>query len=240
MAKRKLKLAEYVALATGIVALALFFIPSSADVLKRWGLNVVIAWLILTLGAALVEVLSGRSWKRMALVTFAVALVSGAILVFLNRAETERMSEDNNAKTSDELAIIQRLASELQGEKLLRRYPLGYAIFYVDRQERVIPVEAAALSAYELDWSAVKLKQYQEEGVIDLTLPTLRQKNDGPEPFTISLGLYEPRRVGLINCNTLVPRGKLEKALSVCGEIVAIDGPNVVFLIGVQHLRLPA
>src|SRR5262249_3018156 len=71
-----------------------------ADVLKRGGLNIVIAWLILTLGSALVEFLSGRSWKRIGTVTLTVAVLSGVGLVALSHSEGERPPVIKEAKAS--------------------------------------------------------------------------------------------------------------------------------------------
>lgn len=144
------------------------------------------------------------------------------------------------ARALDQLEMIKRLVSELERETFLRRYPLGYAIFYADHENKVIPYDAKFYTAYELDWSAIKLTQHPEFGTVTLALPTLREKGSGDTGLAFSPQLYGPKRVGLINCSTAMPSSdKPEQALTVCGEIIAIRGTTVVYLIGVRDLRVP-
>ncbi len=82
---RKITAVEKIGLILAVVALALWFVPGVQEMFVRWGVHMVIAWLILTLGTAGIESLSGRSGKRVAAVTFVVAIVAGMVLLLVSR-----------------------------------------------------------------------------------------------------------------------------------------------------------
>jgi len=204
--------------------------------LKSAALAFVIAWAVL----AFVIYVSSIWDKRRPLISFVWVLV-GVIMAMVWWAylPVEIKSERKPSPNNDEPEIIKRLEAELDRAELRRKYPLGYAIFYVDREERVIPYDAKALTEFELDWNTVSLAQHPDPRVetVILTMPTFRRKGEA-QAFP-KIGLMGPRRVGIIKCN-MIPDSNWERTLSVCGEILSIKGRTIVFLVGVKHVRLPA
>src|SRR5438876_10822366 len=81
---------EAIGLALAIIALALWFVPATQVWLADRGVHVVIAWVILTMGAAGLEKLSARSWKRIGLTTVVTGILAGSLLLLVSWSEQRR------------------------------------------------------------------------------------------------------------------------------------------------------
>ena len=219
-----------IALAFAVVLKALDWQIDGAA--KTAALALLVAWLVLSFA---IYISSLWDQRRPWMITIQIAAALVFALVWWAYLPIEIKDDKLN-----QLELVQRLASQLERETLLRQYPLGYAIFYADHANRVIPYDAEALTAYELDWNAVKLTSHPELGTVTLALPTLREKGSSTTDLAFNFSLYGPKRVGLMNCSTAMPTSdKPQRALTVCGEILAIRGSTVVFLIGLRPLQVP-
>ena len=87
------------------------------------GLHVVIAWLILTLGAALIEFLAGRSWKRLGIVTFITAIASGVVLTEISWSEQQQTKPKPEKK--EDVFLIHQKGSVSFGD-----YPMPFLYEY--------------------------------------------------------------------------------------------------------------
>jgi hypothetical protein len=117
-------------------------------------------------------------------------------------------------------------------DALLKKYPLGYVIFDVDRTNQVTPYKAKdILEKYEVDWGSVGIQA--GGGRVTLRLPSLKAK-DGTVAFTNAM-TGGPLRVGNLG-------GASANGLTAWGEILAINNNDIVFLVGFEqlmHIRAP-
>jgi hypothetical protein len=116
--------------------------------------------------------------------------------------------------------------------KLLQKYPLGYAIYELTYMGQFAPLETrSALNKYEkIDWSQAKVIQNTTDRVA-LRLPDLKLK-DGTSVLTnIETGGW--KKVGLLSCGGT--RTETE-GLAVCGEILAIREDGIVFFVNLMQL----
>ncbi len=132
-----------------------------------------------------------------------------------------------NPDLRDQLTEIQKLlqaqASNLTPEKLLAKYPLGYVIFDLDYENRVIPYDSKTiLEKYDLDWSVVRFTK-NTLTQIEIRLPDARLKNGGAALSNAITG--GTKRVGNLG-------GFGIGDLLVWGEILAITSKGIVFLVG--------
>jgi hypothetical protein len=132
-----------------------------------------------------------------------------------------------NPDVRQELNEIQRLlqaqAGNLTPEKLLAKYPLGYVIFDLDYENRVIPYDSKTILAnYELDWSVVRFTKNTATQV-EIRLPDAKLKNGAMALTNAVTGGI--KRVGNLG-------GFGIGGLMVWGEILAIRENGIVFLVG--------
>jgi len=116
--------------------------------------------------------------------------------------------------------------------KLLQKYPLGYAIFELNYMNQVIPYEGlSVLKNYEkVDWSEAKVIQNTKDRIA-LRLPDLKRK-DGTVGITgVMTGGW--KKVGYLGCGGI---GTGTESLYVCGEILAIREDGIVFLVNLMQL----
>ena len=119
--------------------------------------------------------------------------------------------------------LLQAQAGNLTPEKLLAKYPLGYVIFDLDYEDRVIPYDSKAILAnYDLDWSVVRFTKNTPTQV-EIRLPDAKLKN-GTLALTNAV-TGGAKRVGNLG-------GFGIGGLTVWGEILAIRDNGIVFLVG--------
>lgn len=132
-----------------------------------------------------------------------------------------------NPDVRDQLSEIQKLLQEqadnLTPQKLLAKYPLGYVIFDLDYENRVIPYDSKTVMAnYELDWSVVRFTKNTSTEV-EIRLPDARLKNGNAALTNAVTGGV--KRVGNLG-------GFGIGGLMVWGEILAIRKNGIIFLVG--------
>jgi len=138
------------------------------------------------------------------------------------------------APSPDALAEIRDLLRQRgypdDPQKLMRKYPLGYAIFEFDHMNQVIPYEALSLlKNYDVDWSVVKVIQNTNDKIA-LRLPDLKRK-DGTVGIT-NVQTGGTKRVGLLGCGMI---GNESESLGFCGEILALRENGPLFLVSLQQ-----
>ncbi len=114
--------------------------------------------------------------------------------------------------------------------KLLQKYPLGYAIFDLTYMNQVTPYEGlSVLKNYEVDWSVAKIIQNTKDRVA-LRLPDLKRK-DGTAGITDAMtGGW--KKVGYLGCVSISTK---TEHLGICGEILAIREDGIVFLVNLMQ-----
>jgi hypothetical protein len=118
--------------------------------------------------------------------------------------------------------------------KLLQKYPLGYAIFELNYMNQFTPYEGlSVLKNYEkVDWSQAKVIQNTKDRIA-LQLPDLKRK-DGTVGITgVMTGGW--KKVGYLGCGGI---GTGTESLYVCGEILAIREDRIVFLVNLMQMPL--
>lgn len=130
------------------------------------------------------------------------------------------------AKLDEITKLLKEQGSRLREEELLKKYPLGYVIFDVDRSNQVFPYQAKTiLDKYDIDWAGVRVEE-NPPGRIILHLPGLKTK-DGTTAITgVSTG--GPKQIGNLG-------GGGVNDLLEWGEILAIGKDGIVFLVGFQQ-----
>lgn len=118
--------------------------------------------------------------------------------------------------------------------KLLEKYPLGYAIYELTYTGQFAPLETrSVLNKYEkIDWSQAKVIENTKDRVT-LRLPDLKRK-DGTVGVTEGI-TGGPKKVGLLGCAFIAVENE---GLAACGEILAIREAGIVFLVSL--LQLPS
>lgn len=126
--------------------------------------------------------------------------------------------------------LIENQSQGINEKNLLKKYPLGYVIFDIDRKNHVIPYAAhTILDKYELNWSGVGVYE-PFTGSIEVKLPSLKSK-DGS--VAIASGVTGgPKRVGELG-------GYCANDLQIWAEILAIGKDGIVFLIGFERFLMP-
>lgn len=129
---------------------------------------------------------------------------------------------------------IKRLIQEQQGAKatpdaLLKKYPLGYVIFDIDKSERVFPYATESLfQAWHFDWNAMRAEETKHNGK-DAVLVYVPMTDPNGNSFMLSVG--GEKKVGFFANVTSTPEF-VEKL-----EILAIGQKGIVFLVGFDHPR---
>jgi len=88
--KRSITKIEAIGFALAVIGLALWFVPATQEWLADRGVHVVIAWLILTVGASALEYLSDRSGNRIGTTTAVTGIVAGLLLLSVSRSEQRK------------------------------------------------------------------------------------------------------------------------------------------------------
>jgi len=155
--------------------------------------------------------------------------------VFLAVLQESRPGSRNNNQTANPdirqgLNDIRRIL-EAQGDrfnphKLLAKYPLGYVIFDLDYENRVIPYDTKLiLDKYDLNWSVVRFTKNSQDR-IEIRLPDAKTKTgDTALSHAVTGGAKKVGNLG----------GFLINDLSVSAEVLSIRETGIVFLIGFQR-----
>lgn len=117
-------------------------------------------------------------------------------------------------------------------QKMLEKYPLGYAIYELTYTGYFAPLETrAVLNKYEkIDWSRAKVIQNTKDRVA-LRLPDLILK-DGTVAITdVKVGGW--KKIGPLGCGLIEDE---TETLAACGEIIAIREEGIVFLVSLRQL----
>jgi hypothetical protein len=160
----------------------------------------------------------------------------------INRLTKLQEQEAQQAKRFEELAkqeeqlngiqkILEAQAGNLPPEKLFAKYPLGYVIFDLDYENRVIPYDSRRiLDKYDLDWNVVRFTK-NTPTQIEIRLPDAKIKNGGAALTNAVTGGI--KRVGNLG-------GYMIGDLMVWGEILAIRQNGIIFLVGFDRApKLP-
>lgn len=140
-------------------------------------------------------------------------------------------SDPRVLKRLDEIKAIlhAQQGDNVEPQKLLRKYPLGYVIFDADYQNTVFPYQNTALEAWDFDWRQARVFSEDKEH-IGVILPSIRRR--GSSHFTlsnISIGGME-KKVGIAMRG--IPLVALDDQALIVGEILAVKPDGVVFLLG--------
>jgi len=76
-----------------------------------------------------------------------------------------------NAEKDDALNRMKDIDSS-QHEQLIQRYPQGYALFMIHRQETVIPYKSRLNFKCKLDWSTAKISDFNDQAIL-IELPSI-------------------------------------------------------------------
>jgi hypothetical protein len=114
-------------------------------------------------------------------------------------------------------------------QALLEKYPLGYVVFDVDKENSVFPYDTQyILNDWVFDWSTVKMSERKKnnQDTVWLTLPNIRSRRD-PRTVIENNSVGWPKRVGPIAVNIL-----RTPTFDMKAEILAVKPNGVMFLIG--------
>lgn len=137
----------------------------------------------------------------------------------------------SEAKVDEVIDILRQKGDAYNPVRLLKKYPLGYAIFEINYQNTVIPQESLSkFREYEVDWTVVKVIQNTKDQIA-LRLPDLKRK-DGTAGIT-NVKTGGRKKVGNLGCGII---GTETETLGLCGEILAIREDGIVFLVNLIQL----
>ena len=136
----------------------------------------------------------------------------------------------SEAKLDEIRDLLRQRGYPYDPNKLLQKYPLGYAIFDLTYMNQVIPYEGlSVLKNYEMDWSTVKVIQNTKDRIA-LQLSDLKRKDGTVGIKDVMTGGW--KKVGYLGCGMI---GTETENLAVCGEILAIREDGIVFLVNLMQ-----
>lgn len=152
------------------------------------------------------------------------------------KQQQSRGFDEQAQRLSEIMEAVERL--NLNPQKLLAKYPLGYVIFDLDYRNDVFPYQSKPLfSKYKLDWSNVGIVEPYcpfpesfpcQPGQIGLRLPDLA---------IVGVGVFRDNQVG--GAKRVGPLGgAVVNDLEMESGILAIRRDGIVFMIGFRQTSL--
>jgi hypothetical protein len=234
----ELKRSDLVAICVGvIVAIVLYLEPQKTPAVT------VVCLLVLSacLGFLLFHWCSRWPWVKKATPTgrkarlIVIGLIASTVVAAYGR-HAWPSNDSIEHKLDDLTELLKAQGYEVNRQKLLAKYPLGYVIFDLDYRNSVFPYEGQALlDKWEFDWSVVRYTENSPNRIM-VQLPDIRLRG-GP---TIVKGIITggPKRVGnLGGGGVFFSDGGIDEL----AEILAIRDTGIVFLIGFDRAaKLPS
>jgi hypothetical protein len=156
---------------------------------------------------------------------------SGKINTMKEKKQTKQQHESKETarktfegvKKNKTLILSMMHIDKTSHDKLLKKYPLGYCLFGIDRREIVVPYKSRLLSDFKIDWNKAKVIKITSEAIM-IKLPDILDIQRNNRINNCSSG--NKREVGSIN------RAFRLGEIGIVTEVLADDEKGVICLIG--------
>jgi len=97
-----------------------------------------------------------------------IAFILTLVGLYFDKSKTSQLADDIVTKLKEEMRSI----DAARHEDLIKRYSLGYILFYIDRTSTVIPYESRLKTECAVDLSEARVAGISDEGIM-IELPNI-------------------------------------------------------------------